>query len=101
MRIFKYHHDPAHGWLAVKLDLLDELNLVDQISTYSYLKGKTAYLEEDLDCTLFVQKYREKYGTFSEQPMYYDKRCPVRGYNHYSPKLAREILDKSRVRNRF
>lgn len=101
MRTFKYHNDPSHGWLAVKLDLLDELDLIDKITTYSYIKGKTVYLEEDLDCTTFVQEYRKRFGVFQEQSLYYDKRCPVRGYNSYSPALAREILEKSRPKNRF
>lgn len=101
MRTFKYHHDPSHGWLAVKLDLLDSLDLIDKITTYSYIKGKTVYLEEDLDCTTFVQEYRKRFGVFQEQSLYYDKRCPVRGYNSYSPALAREILEKTKVRNRF
>lgn len=95
MKTFKYHNDPGHGWLAVKLDLLDELDLIEKISTYSYIKGKTAYLEEDLDCTTFVREYRKRFGDFQEQSLYYDGRCPVRGYNSYSIKLAREILSKS------
>ena len=101
MRTFKYHNDPGHGWLAVKLDLLAELNLIDQISAYSYLKGKTVYLEEDCDCSLFVQKYREKFGSFDEKSSFYDKRCPVRSYTPYTPRLAKEILDKTGSTNRF
>jgi hypothetical protein len=101
MRKFKYHNDPSHGWLAVKIDLLDELELIDRISVYSYIKGKTAYLEEDSDCTLFVEKYRQRFGTFEEESLYYDNKCPVRSYNQYRPETAREILNRSGIKNRF
>ena len=98
MRMFKYHNDPGHGWLAVKIELLDQLGLIDRITTYSYIKGKTAYLEEDCDASLFTSVYRERFGRFEEQSLFYDKRCPVRGYNSYSPSLAREILNKSGIK---
>jgi len=101
MRKFKYHNDPSHGWLAVKIDLLDQLDLIDAITPYSYIKGKTAYLEEDQDCTTFVREYRKRFGMFQEESLYYDNRCPVRGYNQYSPALARQILEKSGIKNRF
>jgi hypothetical protein len=94
MRTFKYHNDPSHGWLAVKLDLLDRLDLVDKITAYSYIKGKTVYLEEDLDCTTFLKEYKKMFGEFQQQSLYYNGRCPVRGYESYSPTLAREILSK-------
>jgi hypothetical protein len=100
MKTFKYHNDPGHGWLAVKLDLLDELDLIDKISNYSYIRGKTAYLEEDVDCVLFVNKYKQRHGSFEEQSAYYSGRCPVRGYDRYSPNLAREILEKTQVKKR-
>jgi len=48
---FKFYSDPGHGWLAVKLALLHKLEIADAITHYSYVKGKTVYLEEDSDVT--------------------------------------------------
>ncbi len=60
--IFNFHSDPGHGWLAVKKNLLRELNLAGSISNFSYMKGHTAYLEEDRDLSIFFKAFKEKFG---------------------------------------
>lgn len=52
MHVRKYE-DPAHGWLAVPLQWLEQFGIVGKISHCSYLKGGTAYLEEDCDAPEF------------------------------------------------
>ena len=52
---FIAHSDAGHGWLAVKRKLLSELNILDKITSYSYQKGQTVYLEEDCDATTFIK----------------------------------------------
>jgi hypothetical protein len=52
LHVRKYE-DAAHGWLAVPWQWLEELGILDQISTFSYSKGKTVYLEEDADAPEF------------------------------------------------
>ena len=47
-------NDPGHGWLRVPLALIKKLGLEDGITKYSYVQGRYAYLEEDLDQTLFM-----------------------------------------------
>ena len=49
-----FYSDPGHGWLAVPLELLDRLQLLDRVSHYSYLRGRLAHLEEDCDASLFL-----------------------------------------------
>ena len=44
-----YYQDPGHGWVKVKLSLLQKLGISEQISTYSYMRKDNAYLEEDCD----------------------------------------------------
>ena len=57
-----FHSDPSHGWLAVKLDELKMLGITQDISNFSYVKGKTAYLEEDCDAPKWLQHlYGEKW----------------------------------------
>ncbi len=95
MRNFNFHNDPGHGWLAVKIDLLDRLGLIDRISGFSYIKGKTAYLEEDCDVALFASEFRAKIGEFYTTSMYYEK-SPVRSYPRYNPETARRVLEKNK-----
>jgi hypothetical protein len=56
---FHYYSDPGHGWLKVKISLLEELGIADQISSCSYVMGEWAYLEEDADATLFMNTWRK------------------------------------------
>ena len=44
-----YYQDPGHGWVKVKLSLLQKLGIAEQISTYSYMRKDNVYLEEDCD----------------------------------------------------
>lgn len=60
LHIRKYE-DPAHGWIAIPFQWLEALNIVGDVSACSYLKGGTAYLEEDCDAPLF-RKAAEKHG---------------------------------------
>ena len=53
--------DPGHGWLRVPVKLLEQLNIVDKISHYSYKCAGYAFLEEDCDWGVFVQAM-EKIG---------------------------------------
>lgn len=58
MSTFTLHSDPGHGWLEVPRGLLDTLGIAGDISTYSYIRGDTAYLEEDCDASRFVEAMR-------------------------------------------
>jgi len=53
--------DPGHGWLQVPLVEIVALEIEGQISSYSYIQGEFAYLEEDCDCPRYLQA-RESRG---------------------------------------
>lgn len=83
---FHYYSDPGHGWLKVKISLLEELGIADQISSCSYVLGEYAYLEEDADATLFMDTWR-KTGRPHEFVQHYtsgDRRSTIRNYQHYN-----------------
>ena len=62
-RTFKFYSDPSHGWLAVPIDYLLDVDInAEQISMYSYIKGKTVYLEEDCDAGKFIAAWEATYG---------------------------------------
>jgi hypothetical protein len=85
-----FHTDPSHGWLAVKRKELEELGIAGMISNYSYEKGSTVYLEEDVDAGIYV-KAKSKTGvtvTFKES---FREHSPIRGYKKYSKGMKYEI----------
>ena len=52
--------DPSHGWGEVPMSLIDELGIGGEISNYSFRKGDKAYLEEDCDLSLFLNRMEER-----------------------------------------
>ena len=46
--------DPGHGWLRVPLADIAALGIEGDISPYSFIDGRFAYLEEDCDYTVFI-----------------------------------------------
>ncbi len=89
MKTYKFYADPGHGWLAVKISELMNLGIITQISTYSYIKGSTAYLEEDCDAALFFNAYKDKHGSEPKRThKYSNNRSPIRSYDSYSRNKA-------------
>lgn len=92
MKTYKFYADPGHGWLAVKITELMQLGIVTQISSYSYMRGSTAYLEEDCDASLFFNAYKDKYGVDPKHNYTHtDKRSPIRSYDRYSRNKAVDL----------
>ena len=61
-KVYTLYSDPGHGWLAVKAVELKELGILEKITSYSYMRGETVYLEEDCDLSTFFEAYRAKFG---------------------------------------
>jgi hypothetical protein len=57
---YKWIADAGHAWLEVSMDEINALNISDKISSYSYVKGETAYLEEDCDASIFLDALRAR-----------------------------------------
>lgn len=84
-RKFKFHSDSGHGWLAVKRDLIYKLKIDQTISRFSYQKGSTVYLEEDMDMTTFINAFTAANGykpMIMEQPSV--QRSMIRSYASFS-----------------
>jgi hypothetical protein len=84
MKTYKFYSDPAHAWLAVKRKELIELGLENPISSYSYQRGDTVYLEEDQDATLFINTLK----SLGKKP---HEDFHVQG-NNYREKLGSSLL---------
>ena len=85
------HSDPAHGWLAVKRQELIDLGILAKISHYSYQRGKTVYLEEDLDFGIFLNAKKAIGESVSVKDSHTDKRSPIRSYASFSTEPVQEI----------
>ena len=61
-KTYTLYSDPGHGWLKVQRKELEELNIINNVSEYSYINGEFVYLEEDCDLNLFIKAYENKYN---------------------------------------
>ena len=80
----KFYGDPGHGWLAVKTAELVDLGIAGDISTYSYQKGKSAYLEEDSDAGKYIRAMAARGTTVVLMEKHIDGRSPIRSYPSYA-----------------
>lgn len=78
-----YFTDPGHGWVSVKIDTLKTLGIADQISHYSYMRGSSAYLEEDCDLGLLYKACDASGIQLTLKPKHTNKRSPIRSYSSY------------------
>ena len=92
---YNFISDDGHGWLSVPLKEIAQLGIKDTISQYSYINGKSAYLEEDSDAGKFLDA-RKKAGhgepTFKE--IIHDGRSPVRNYYDFTPRNMEYFLSR-------
>ena len=59
MKQINYYASPSHGWIKVKIQDLYDLEILLDVSEYSFITQdqQEAYLEEDLDAGLFIESY--------------------------------------------
>ena len=83
--MYEFHSDAGHAWLAVPIKELEELNIANKISTFSYMKDGVAYLEEDCDAGIFIKSFFEKYrkDIEFEEIAYCSGLSFIRGYETY------------------
>ncbi len=79
-----FHNDAGHEWLSCKKKLLNDLGLSEKISAFSYQKGKTAYLEGDLDAQILIEKLMEENYSFLIVDGAYRSSSPIRNYERFT-----------------
>jgi len=80
--------DWGHGWLSVKRKEIIELGIVDEITSYSYMKGDSVYLEEDCDMPLYMETQKARGVKVEIKSGKCHQTSPVRNYNSYNPKVV-------------
>ena len=78
-----FHEDPGHGWLEVPMALLTELGIADEISSYSYMKGNMAFLEEDMDASTLLRAAKAAGIRITTEEDYTDYDSPIRRYRTF------------------
>ena len=80
----KFHQDPGHGWLCVKIAELEALGIADKITGFSYMRKQSAYLEEDTDYTTYLYALKER-GIELEtvNGKMFNKDHPIRRFESY------------------
>jgi hypothetical protein len=80
----KVYSDPGHAWGAVKRTVLDKLGITQSITEYSYQKGGTVYLEEDLDLgTLITTLRNQNIGFTVVEKAHTNRYSPIRNYERF------------------
>ena len=76
--------DPSHGWLRVPMHVLEQLNIVDKITAYSYKCAGYAFLEEDFDWETFVQAANKNGLQYSIKCKILNKDSIIREYDRFT-----------------
>jgi hypothetical protein len=80
----KFYSDPGHGWLAVKRKVIYDMDLAGKITPYSYQRGQTVYLEEDLDANLLINTLRDRGIEITLLEKSTNKYSPIRSYDRFA-----------------
>jgi len=75
---YRFISDPGHAWLEVPRTELVELEILGQVSSYSYQHNGMVYLEEDCDAGLFIDAMGLTRDNIVDV---YESVTPIRGYN--------------------
>ena len=91
------HSDSNHAWLEVPFALLSGLSIDSLISKYSYINGKTVYLEEDTDAAILIEKLESMGIEVKFDDHHKSGTSPIRDYPSYETYLKEsERLRKAR-----
>jgi hypothetical protein len=77
--------DPSHAWGKVKRSVLQNLNIENLISEYSYQRGDYVYLEEDEDLHLLVTELHCWGTSIKWVNKHTNKPSRIRTYESFKP----------------
>ena len=83
-----YHSHSEQRWLPVKKHEIKMMGIETDISSYSFVKGKTVYLEEDCDAMKFINAAKAKGITVELKESPPRDNSPIRYFKRYSPDLV-------------
>ena len=83
MNTFTFYTDPGHGWIKIPMRLINSLGIEDGISSHSYYRNGFAYLEEDCDAKLFLDRMKELDIEVKFREKYTDRNSKIRNYEYF------------------
>jgi hypothetical protein len=89
----KFYSDAAHGWLAVKISDCFLLGISHKITPYSYVRGLTAYLEEDCDMPMYIAAYKQQTGAeyLNHVCIDHNQSSVIRTYERWNYSKAEQV----------
>lgn len=78
-----YYADPGHGWVKFPLKRLEKLGICGAISSCSYKRGGSAFLEEDGDAAILVRELRAQGYEVKFRQSHSNRRSKIRGYQQF------------------
>lgn len=100
MKLTKFN-DPGHGWLKVPISLLKALEIEKDISSFSYMRGEYAYLEEDCDAFKFETAMKKINNPFEIKDSHTNNQSKIRNYNCYKNYTPEEQIEKNKLRDKM
>ena len=82
-KIYDVYADPGHCWLKVKIAELEKLGIEGKITSYSYVRGDNAYLEEDCDAGVLIDALKSRGVEPKFKFHHTDNRSKIRGYRSF------------------
>ena len=79
----RFYADPGHAWLAVKRDFLAKYVDLKKVSTYSYQRNDSVYLEEDCDAGLLIKALKDAGKKIEVVEYHTNRSSKIRSYNHF------------------
>ncbi len=80
---YDFYSDAGHGWLKVKKKELVTLKIADKITSFSYMRGEWAYLEEDDDASTFIMQKKAKGEAIVSFREHVSNHSRIRSYDCY------------------
>lgn len=84
-KVIRIYGDASHAWCAVPVEELKELNIAHLISGYSYHRNDIAYLEEDCDLGIYMNRLKELHPDmeFIFKEEHTNRESHIRNYKSY------------------
>ena len=80
-----FYSDAGHGWAKVAFSTLDKLGIRNKITSYSYMRGDYAYLEEDCDVSTLFKAAEQNNITINWKHMRpANNQSRIRSYQPYA-----------------
>ena len=78
-----FYEDPGHGWLKVSVKEIIRLGIHNQISSYSYIRNGSVFLEEDCDATRYIDALKKDGKRLKFTRFHTNRSSKIRSYDSY------------------